>query len=55
MWNRSNDLKDLGELKKYEKVYDWKDIVLYNSYCLMDNDKEEQEKGIIRTTMKMHL
>ena len=47
MWNRSNNLRDLGELKKYEKVYDWKDIVLYNSYCLMDDDKEEQQKGIM--------
>ena len=47
MWNRSNNLRDLGELKKYEKIYDWKDIVLYNSYCLNDDDKEEQQKGIM--------
>lgn len=47
MWNRSNNLKDLRELKKYERIYDWKDIVLYNSYCLLDNDKEEQQKGIM--------
>ena len=47
MLNRSNNLKDLGELKKYERIYDWKDIVLYNSYCLLDNDKEEQQKGIM--------
>ena len=47
MWNRSNNLRDLGELKKYEKVYDWNDIVLYNSYCLKDDDKDEQQKGIM--------
>ncbi len=47
MWNRSNNLRDLKELKKYEQVYDWKDIVLYNSYCLLDEDEEERQKGIM--------
>lgn len=47
MWNRSNNLKDLGELSKYERIYNWKDIVLYNSYCLLDDDKDEQQKGIM--------
>lgn len=47
MWNRSNNLRDLQELKKYEKIYDWKDIVLYNSYCLKDEDEEEKQKGIM--------
>lgn len=47
MWNRSNNLRDLKELSKYEKIYDWKDIVLYNSYCLNDSDEDERQKGIL--------
>jgi len=47
MWNRKNSIKDLGELSKYENIYEWKDIVLYNSYCLLDEDEEERQKGIM--------
>lgn len=43
----SNDLKDLGILKKYEKIYDWNDIVLYNSYYQDDKEIELQKKWIM--------
>ena len=41
MWKSYNPWKKIENLKQYEKIYDWKDIVLYNSYCLEDENIEE--------------
>ena len=40
-------IKDLKEFSKYEKIYDEKDIVLFNSYQLNSEDEVEKEKGIM--------
>ena len=47
MWKSYNPWKKIEGLKKYEKIYDWEDVVLYNSYCLEDENVEEKEKGIM--------
>lgn len=39
--------KNLKEFSKYEKIYNKEDIVLFNSYQLKSEDKEEREKGIM--------
>ncbi len=40
-------IRDLKEFSKYEKIYDEKDIVLFNSYQLNSEDEVEKEKGIM--------
>lgn len=40
-------IKDLKDFGRYEKIYDKKDIVLFNSYQLNSEDEVEKEKGIM--------
>ena len=46
-YNEESAKKKVGELIKYEKEYDVKDIILFNSYCLNSKDEVKKEIGVI--------